>query len=54
VKERRRLVRHPARAIPELVAPSRWQLHWWDITKFAGPVQGTYFACYVMFDVNSR
>lgn len=37
VKERRRLARHRARAIPELVATSPGQVYLRDITKLAGP-----------------
>ena len=54
VKERRRLARHPARAIPELVATAPRQVYSWDITKLAGPVKGEYFDCYVMIDIYSR
>jgi len=54
VKERRRLARHPARAIPELVATGPGQVYTWDITKLAGPVKGTYFDAYVMIDIYSR
>jgi len=54
VKERRRLARHPARAIPELVATRPGQVYSWDITKLAGPVKGTYFDAYVMIDIYSR
>lgn len=54
VKERRRLARHPARAIPELVADQPGQVFSWDITKLAGPVKGKYFDCYVMIDIFSR
>ena len=54
VKERRRLAKHPARAIPELVASGSGQVYTWDITKLAGPVKGTYFDCYVMIDIFSR
>ncbi|WP_206750459.1 DDE-type integrase/transposase/recombinase, partial [Cryobacterium sinapicolor] len=54
VKERRRLARHPARAIPELVATGPGQVYSWDITKLAGPVKGRYFDCYVMIDIYSR
>jgi len=43
VKERRRLARHPTRAIPELVATGPGQVYSWDITKLAGPVKGKYF-----------
>lgn len=54
VKDRRRQARHPARAIPELVADGPGQVYSWDITKLAGPVKGTYFDCYVMIDIFSR
>lgn len=54
VKERRRLARHPARVIPELVATGPGQVYSWDITKLAGPVKGTYFDAYVMIDIYSR
>jgi len=54
VKERRRLARHRARAIPELVATSPGQVYSWDITGLAGPIKGTYFDCYVMLDIYSR
>lgn len=40
VKERRRLARHPSRAIPELVATGPGQVQSWDITKLARPVKG--------------
>jgi len=53
VKERRRLARHPARAIPELVATGPGQVFSWDITKLAGPVKGKYFDAYVMIDIYS-
>ncbi|TFC77097.1 hypothetical protein E3T23_13695 [Cryobacterium cheniae] len=43
VKDRRRLARHPARAIPELIATGPCQVFSWDITKLAGPVKGKYF-----------
>ena len=33
VKERRRQARHPARAIPELMADGSGQVYTWDITK---------------------
>jgi putative transposase len=54
VRERRQLARHPARAIPELVATAPGQVFSWDITKLAGPVKGKYFDCYVMIDIFSR
>lgn len=54
VKERRRLAKHPARAIPELVANAPGQVLSWDITKLAGPIKGKYFDCYLMLDIHSR
>ncbi|TFC18507.1 transposase, partial [Cryobacterium algoritolerans] len=54
VKERRRLARHPARAIPELVATGPGQVYTWDITKLPGPVKGKYYDAYVMIDIYSR
>lgn len=54
VKERRRLARHPARAIPELAATGPGQVYSWDITKLPGPIKGKYFDCYVMIDIFSR
>jgi len=54
VKERRRLARHPARAVPELLATGPGQVYSWDITKLAGPVKGVYYDAYVMIDIYSR
>lgn len=54
VRERRRLARHPARKVPELIATAPGQVFSWDITKLAGPVKGKYFDCYVMIDIFSR
>ncbi len=54
VKERRRLARHPARAVPELVATGPGQVYTWDITKLPGPVKGVYYDAYVMIDIYSR
>jgi transposase InsO family protein len=54
VKERRRLARHPARAVPELVATGPGQVYSWDITKLAGPTKGVYYDAYVMIDIYSR
>lgn len=54
VKERRRLAKHPPRAVPELVATAPGQVLTWDITKLAGPVKGKYFDCYMMIDIHSR
>ena len=54
VKERRRLARHPARAVPELVATGPGQVYSWDITKLPGPARGVYYDAYVMIDIYSR
>lgn len=54
VKERRRLARHPPRAIPELVATGPGLVFSWDITKLPGPIKGKYYDCYVMIDIFSR
>ena len=43
VKDRRRQARHPARAIPELIATGPGPVYSWDITKLAGPIKGKYF-----------
>lgn len=54
VKERRRLARHPVRAVPELVADEPGQVYTWDITKLPGPAKGVYYDAYVMIDIYSR
>ena len=54
VKERRRLARHPARKVSELVATGPGQVYAWDITELAGPAKGTYYDVYVMVDIYSR
>jgi putative transposase len=54
VRERRRLARHPARAVPELVATRPGQVYSWDITKLPGPAKGIYYDAYVMIDNDSR
>jgi putative transposase len=54
VKERRRLAKHPPRAVPELVATAPGQVLTWDITKLAGPMKGKYYDCYMMVDIHSR
>jgi putative transposase len=54
VKERRRQLRHPRYAAPELLATGPNQLWSWDITKLKGPVKWTAFYLYVILDVFSR
>jgi len=54
VRDRRRLARHPARKVPELIATGPGQVFSWGTTKLAGPVTGKYFDCYVMIDIFSR
>ena len=52
--ERRRIARHPARVVPELVATAPGQVYSWDITELAGPAKGVYYDAYVMIDIYSR
>lgn len=54
VRERRRQLRHPQYAAPELLATQPNQLWSWDITKLRGPAKWTYFYLYVILDVFSR
>jgi putative transposase len=54
VKERRRQLRHPRYAAPELLATGPNQLWSWDITKLKGPATWTAFYLYVILDVFSR
>jgi putative transposase len=54
VQERRRQLRHPRYAAPELLATRPNQLWSWDITKLKGPAKWTYFYLYVILDVFSR
>jgi len=54
VRERRRQLRHPQYAAPELLATGPNQLWSWDITTLKGPAKWTYFYLYVILDVFSR
>jgi len=54
VRERRRQLRHPQYAAPELLATRPNQLWSWDITKLKGPVTGSYYSLDVILDVFSR
>ena len=54
VRERRRQLRHPRYAAPELLATGPNQPWSWDITKLKGPAKWTYFYLYVILDVFSR
>jgi putative transposase len=54
VRERRRQLRHPVYAKPELLATGPNQVWSWDITKLLGPVKWTYFHLYVILDIFSR
>ncbi len=54
ISEWRRLARHPARVLPELVATGPSQVYTWDITKLPGPTKGVYYDAYVMIDIYSR
>jgi putative transposase len=53
-RERRAQLRHPAYAVPELLATGPNQLWSWDITKLKGPVKWTSYSLYVLLDVYSR
>ena len=53
VTERRRQLRHPVDAKPELIAEGPNQVWSWDITKRMGPAKWTYFYLYVIIDVFS-
>ena len=53
-RERRKQLRHPRYAAPELLATGPNQLWSWDITKLLGPTKWTYFYLYVILDVFSR
>jgi putative transposase len=54
VRERRRQLRHPAYAKPELIAEGPNQVWSWDISKLMGPAKWTYFYLYVIIDIFSR
>jgi putative transposase len=54
VKERRRQLRHPLYAKPELIADGPNQVWSWDITKLRGPAKWTCFYLYVIIDIFSR
>jgi len=54
VKERRRQLRHPVYAKPELIAEGPNQVWSWDISKLMGPAKWTYFYLYVIIDIFSR
>jgi putative transposase len=54
VRERRRQLRHPAYAKPELLATQPNQVWSWDITKLRGPVTWSYYYLYVILDIFSR
>jgi len=54
VRERRRQLRHPRYAAPELLATGPNQLWSWDITKLKGPGKWTAFYLYVILDIFSR
>jgi putative transposase len=54
VRDRRRLLRHPAYQKPELLAEKPNQVWSWDITKLMGPTKWCYFYLYVILDIFSR
>ncbi len=54
IRERRRQLRHPVYAKPELIAEGPNQVWSWDISKLMGPTKWTYFYLYVIIDIFSR
>lgn len=54
VRERRNQLRHPAYAMPKLLATKPNEVWTWDITKLSGPVTWTCFHLYVILDLYSR
>lgn len=54
VRERRRQLRHPEAAKPQLVAKKPGQVWSWDITKLPGPTKWTHYYLYVIIDLFSR
>ena len=54
VRERRNQLRHPAYAVPELLAAQPNEVWSWDITKLLGPAKWTDFYLYVILDIFSR
>ena len=51
---RRKQLRHPVYAKPELLAVRLNEVWSWDITKLKGPAKWTYFYLYVILDVKQR
>lgn len=54
VRDRRKQLRHPPYAKPELLAMGPNQVWSWDITKLRGPVKWHYYYLYVVMDIFSR
>lgn len=54
VRERRKQLRHPVYAKPELLATGPNQVWSWDITKLRGPGKWHYYYLYVIMDIFSR
>jgi putative transposase len=54
VRERRRQLRHPEAAKPQLVAQKPGEIWSWDITKLPGPAKWSHYYLYVIIDVFSR
>ena len=54
LRERRRQLRHPEYAKPELLATRPNEVWSWDITKLRGPRKWTYYYLYVILDIFSR
>ena len=54
VRDRRKQLRHPVYAKPELIAEAPNTVWSWDITKLKGPTKWSYFYLYVIIDIFSR
>ncbi|MDH6111834.1 transposase InsO family protein [Kitasatospora sp. MAP12-15] len=52
--ERRRLATHPAKAVPQLLAPAPGQVLTRDVTKLQRPNKGEWYHAYVIIDIYSR
>jgi putative transposase len=54
VRARRKQLRHPVYAKPEVLAVRPNEVWSWDITKLKGPAKWTYFYLYFIIDIFSR
>lgn len=54
IRDRRKQLRHPEYAKPELLAIGPNQVWSWDISKLRGPVKWQHYCLYVVMDIYSR